>query len=180
VTLPPAYFNWLYDQLYSVREMESWRSYTTVCTVMHQIEFKDLVPHDSNRIADAAELRAKFRDETPGRFEALELTNLMFPNATVFEVLFALADRADFMIPLTRPTWFRIFLENLKLAKYSDDYSLTHSAWPIHRIINRFNDRQYKRDGRGGIFPLRDPEADQRDVELWYQMGAYMTENRMY
>jgi hypothetical protein len=36
--------------------------------------------------------------------------------------------------------------------------------------------REYDPDGRGGLFPLDGTHANQREVELWYQMQAYIIE----
>jgi len=36
--------------------------------------------------------------------------------------------------------------------------------------------RDYHADGRGGFFPLTNPDTDQTKVEIWYQMNAYVTE----
>jgi hypothetical protein len=34
--------------------------------------------------------------------------------------------------------------------------------------------RTYEPNGVGGFFPLENPNEDQREVELWYQMSAYV------
>ena len=178
-SIQDAYFEWLYDQVMDVWNVNSDESFTAVCALMHQVIFTPLVPYDENRIADAAGLRNNFQQHA-GDIGPGELRDLMMPDASVFEVLIALADRADFMVPLTKKVWFRVFLENLKLDRYSDAYSRSRSTWPVERAINVFNNRAYQTNGKGGIFPLRRPKEDQRHVELWYQMGAYMTENAMY
>ena len=36
--------------------------------------------------------------------------------------------------------------------------------------------RTYDSNGYGGLFPLRNPREDQRKVELWYQLNAYLLE----
>ena len=177
VNVPQAYFYWLYEPFYDPTDPTSW--FMTVCDIMHQTIFTPLVPHDENRVADAAELRNDFV-RSHNQLGPLELSDLMSPDTSVFEVLIALAKRADFMVPLTPKVWFRIFLENLNLDSWTDERCASHSTWPVQRAINAFNSRTYSKTGRGGIFPLRRPKEDQRHVELWYQMGAYMTENAMY
>jgi hypothetical protein len=146
---------------------------------MHQVAFTPLVPYDENRVADAAGLRNNFQ-KFAGSMGPEEISDLMMPDASVLEILIALADRADFMVPLTIKVWFRVFLENLNLDSKPDLVMRSRSTWPIERIINVFNNRAYKSNGKGGIFPLERPTKDQRQVELWYQMGAYMTERGMY
>lgn len=146
---------------------------------MHQVEFTPLVEFDENRVAVAAGLRNEFQHYA-GSLGPGELADLMEPNASVFEVLIGLAGQADDMIPLSIQTWFHTFIENLGLDRYPDEYLERRSDAPVERIIHNFNNRQYRPNGRGGIFPLKHPREDQREVELWYQMGLYMTEKEMY
>lgn len=178
LSIQEAYFYWLYEQVFDPQP-DDRENYFTVCGIMHQVIFRDMVPHDSNRIAEAAGLRNGFV-KFAGSVGPVEQAELMSPNASVFEVLVALTDRAQFIVPLGRKTWFRVFIEKLELYKWNDLYCGRRSTFPIERAIHIFNNREYQPNGLGGIFPLRYPKEDQRGVELWYQMGAYMTENGMY
>lgn len=47
----------------------------------------------------------------------------------------------------------------------------------IDMVFKQLNSRYYKSDGFGGLFPLSNPMGDQRYVEVWYQMMAYLAEN---
>ena len=91
-----------------------------------------------------------------------------------------LARRAENMISKPMMDVFWIFLVNLNLTRYNDRFVHSKPVWQIDRIISKFNRRAYRANGQGGIFPLIRPLTDQRQVELWYQMGAYMTETQMY
>ena len=45
------------------------------------------------------------------------------------------------------------------------------------KIINRFLDRKYDRNGKGGLFTVKDrPSIDMRNIEIWYQMSWYLNE----
>ncbi len=165
--LPDLYFRWLYGLIGFPFERESPFSYTSVCSRMHIFEFQATVPHDSNRIADAIELRHSYLREN-GPFTH---------PATVLEVLVALAQRAEYMGGDTTEEWFKIFIKNLGLYNHDDLACLKgKSSWSIDRKIRRFNERSYKADGEGGLFPLSKPNGDQRETELWYQLGAYINE----
>lgn len=146
---------------------------------MHKIPFAALVPHDDNRIGDVTALRQLFQEEEHIR-EPLDQNDLMFPDATILEVLIGLAKRATFMVGKGEGWWFDLFIKNLGLVKYNDIFCTDNSSRWIVRVLDKFNNREYKADGTGGLFPLKIPNQDQRQVELWYQMGAYMTENLMY
>jgi hypothetical protein len=176
--LPSRYFRWLYDRVLPILEADHYSSYGTVCSRMHDIPFKALVPNDENRVADGAELRNLFLESCGG--EPLDRVHVMYPDATIFEVLVALAKRANCMIEMGEHEWFCIFLKNLRLDVYNDWYCLNHTTGRIETILRRFNDRNYLPSGRGGLFPLNRPMLDQRHVEVWYQMGAFMTEHSMY
>ena len=176
--LPEEYFSWLYAQVWTGEEHDPEHSYRTVADRMYIQRFEPLVPHDENRIADGAHLRNAFlRDHGQ---EPLDNVTVLFPDASVFEVLVGLARRGGDMINMPAMRLFGIFLVNLRLHLYTDAYCQRHSYKGADRIIQRFNLRNYGPDGHGGLFPLRHYNQDQRGVELWYQMAAFMDENNMY
>jgi hypothetical protein len=178
-SLADRYFLWLYDQVCGVRDVESPLSLTLICSRMHAMPFLPLVPHDENRVAQGGELRNEFVNSNFVR-NPLKAVDLMIPDTTVFEVLISLCKAADFMVGFGPEWWFSLFVRNLSIGRYNDLFSLTRTPWPVDRALRRFNERKYKANGEGGLFPLKLPNEDQRKVELWYQMGAYMTENNMY
>jgi hypothetical protein len=175
------YFRFLYSRVYDVLNMQSQMSFSTVCHEMFDIPFHDMVRHDENRIADAVNLTDQFFVSPDGSgLGTADEADLLLRSVSVFEVLIGLAIRADFMVEQGVKDWFCIFVENLDLGKYNDQYCLTRTSWPITRRIKTFNNRAYGYNGVGGIFPLKHAIRDQRKVELWYQMGSYMAENGMY
>ena len=106
--------------------------------------------------------------------------DLLTPDASIFEVLVGLAYRASYMIGMRPEEFFYKLLSNLGLTTFSDNHFTPSAGNRVRRVLNRFNDRKYGASGLGGLFPLAHPEEDQRQVELWYQMGVWMTENQMY
>jgi hypothetical protein len=178
------YFRWLYHRVYSVEDIESPHSYTILCFQMDQIEFVPSIPNDDNRASDVLQLRMEFyeslRPSELARFESWEWEKLFNSGVTIFEMLVGLALRAEFFVGRTPPEWFADFVANLKLSGYSDEAYILQDERKIKRVLQTFNQRRYDSYGRGGIFPLREPEEDQRQVELWYQLAAYAGENQMY
>lgn len=176
------YFNWLYDQVFPVRDKTSELSYIAVCDLMHGIQFNDSVPNDSNRTADGEELRDEFisRDDGIDLGEFTEMAGL--GKASVLEVLVGLARRATTVTEaLKADQWFRTFTGNLGLLKYSDRRFAGRDLHRISTILRTFNGRTYKPNGEGGIFPLKTAAyEDQRTIELWFQMASYITENKMF
>jgi len=74
--------------------------------------------------------------------------------------------------------WFWEMMDNLGLTAYDDDsYVDLDGTTYVEQIIDEFVNREYDYDGTGGIFPLKHAEKDQRNVEIWYQMSAYLYEH---
>lgn len=96
---------------------------------------------------------------------------------SIFEMLIALSRRASFESQLTPSQWFWHMLDNLGIGGISDAHYHEDSDVDIQLVLDRLVDRTYDRNGRGGLFPLREPYGDQRKTELWYQMSYYILEN---
>jgi hypothetical protein len=174
------YFDWLYNQVFEVRGMGSPNSYTVVCNHLHSVQFNDRVPNDDNRSAEGEELRDEFISTLKG-IDIEDYTELYsLGKCTLFEMLIALARRADYIAEKGTGIWFRTFLSNLGLICYNDASFIPADGARITAILRKFNERRYTRSGKGGLFPLREAREDQRSAEIWHQMSDYMTENRMY
>ena len=65
-------------------------------------------------------------------------------------------------------------MKNLGLNHCSDKRRLTYEE--VNDVLDRVIWRTYRWDGHGGLFPLNEPEKDQREVEIWYQLSAYLLE----
>lgn len=134
------------------------------------------IPNDDNRIMDGVDLRHEFihlhKIEDPGSIW-LEM------GCSMLEMLIALSRRASYQAEGTHDEWFWRFMENLDLRKCSDSYYMDNpDAWnEVNDILDRLNDRTYKRNGKGGLFPVRDSRRDQRKIEIWYQLAAYLLED---
>lgn len=88
----------------------------------------------------------------------------------MLEMFIGLAERGAYQTGDEMADWFYTFMVNLGLDQ-------TLSSTKIHRTLQRVNERTYSSSGQGGLFPLMNPVEDQREVDLWYQMSAYIIEN---
>lgn len=132
--------------------------------------FFDFVPNDDNRAAEGRGLRDRYQNETAQQINR----RLYMSQCTLLEMLVGLAHRyaweivgLDETVEENIPSCFWTMIDNLELN-------------PTHKNLGRlsvFNKREYKADGSGGLFPLANPKEDQREVELWFQMMAYIMEN---
>lgn len=133
------------------------------------------IPHDDNRAEDGLRLRERFESES-----SLRLPDL--GECCVLEFLVALAIRLnestyDWDKPNQTSDWFWTMVFNMGLQRFDDTYS-DDPYENITDAFERLNFRLYNEDGTdGGLFPLRWAKEDQRQVEVWYQMMAYLSEN---
>ena len=136
---------------------------------MFQTEYVWLIPNDDNRLMDGLELRGEFAREKglPGGYAAAP--------CSVLEVMIALSRRMEFIVGGTAPGWAWQFMLNLGFEKFTDPVSPRR----MNQVADALQDlvyRNYSPDGSGGFFPLTNPDDDQTQVEIWYQMAAYIDE----
>jgi hypothetical protein len=172
---PPneGYFNWLTRQTGMPRSRDTHRTYWSLLHQLSVKEFRWSIRNDDNREGDGRALRAEYFEQP--RVASDEDLWLDAP-ASMLEVLVALSRRVAFESYSTPEKWFWKLLENLDLKHYNDYHFSNEIERDVDDTLERLIARGYSSDGRGGLFPLRDPQHDQRRVELWYQMCAYLLE----
>lgn len=170
-TLDDHYLTWLYSQVASLRHRNPSRTYWKLLRQLYITEFVWFVPNDDNRLVDGRDLRIEFFRENPGVGHDPEWEEL---GCSMLELLVALSRQLTFEAEGEPAAWFWHMLENLELAECNDDVNF--DPWEVDQILGRVIWRTYLPNGYGGLFPLQRPEEDQRDVELWYQLSAYVLE----
>lgn len=164
-----SYFSWLCAKV----RPDTTPTYLELFRILHSHPFVAVHPSDENRIADALEFREYFLSECGYGGEYLAWAQI--EQASVFEVLLAFAERAEFQIEMSAADWFWQFITNLHLEDYRragrGDYD------HIRAVLDHFVMREYEPNGDGGLFPLRRPKRDQREVEIWYQFCDYVEDN---
>ena len=72
------------------------------------------------------------------------------------------------------PKWIWVMLKNLGLDSMDDNH---YDEAVATFALEKWMKREYEYNGSGGgIFVLRNPRADLRDTEIWYQAMWYLTE----
>lgn len=167
-----SYFDWLYSHI----EEPGMPNRRNFVSDLNMVEFRSFIPNDDNRATDGIQLREEYA-------ESVGETAVSGKGCTLLEMLIALAVRMDFQISTKESgnQTAKLFWEmigNLRLKQYGtrDNQTLQKKIYN-GTLIKKFIDRRYLGDGFGGIFPLKEPKKDQRDVELWYQMQRYIAEN---
>lgn len=172
-TLDDLYLTWLYSQVGSVRDRRRNKTFWSLLRILYGQQFVWFVFNDDNRAADGQQLRSEFIREE-GLLDVdpcwLEL------ECSVLEMIIALSRRLSFQAGGEPRTWFWHLIDNLDLHHFNDR-DLPGQEDYVREIVDRLVYRTYQRTGHGGLFPLKRNRQDQRRVEIWYQMHAYLLEN---
>ena len=173
--LNKEYFEWMY-QLISHKPHNRRSSYRRLIYHLHDIDFHHILPMDANRANDGIDLRYRFGYER--KYERTIISTYLGNRpCTVLEMILALAIRceedimADPDIGDRTILWFWTMIDNLGLGSMDDmnfDESYTDD------VIFRFMNRQYHRNGEGGLFIVENYKYDMRTVEIWWQMNWYL------
>ena len=171
------YFEWLCSMINNSRSVR--RSYGKLLEYLHHTEFTFVIPMDENRCIDGANLRYRFGEERgiDGPVIASCLDN---QPCSILEMMVALAVRCEETI-MGQPgknvpgRWFWMMINSLGLFEmtdknFDDEY--------VNYVVWRFLDREYDRDGKGGIVYIPGTREDMRSMEIWYQMMRYLSEYR--
>jgi hypothetical protein len=165
-TLDDHYLEWLYNVVgRQARNIDHW----DLLHALNNYDFVMLVPNDDNRAKDGEELREEYVGDTRSR----PSRTWMNTSCTVLEMMIGVARHLTFELDGEVGQWFWLLVDNLDLTKFND--RRFNSEW-VEQVLERLVWRQYNYDGRGGLFPLKQPHEDQRHVEIWFQMEAYMLE----
>ena len=170
-TLNHVYFVWLLDKInLSERNIMTSDQYGFLLDAMFQKTFYAVVNKDWNRSVDGELLREKFASEK----------NMKEPDlgdCRVLEMLVALSIRIENEVMYDHAygdrtsEWFWMMVRNLGLLQFDNSH---FSEKKVDEILTKFLDREYEPDGAGGLFPMKDSEKDQREIEIWWQMQAFI------
>lgn len=167
------YFNWLLKGLNLKK-----KGYSNLLYLLFETPFRVVLDRDNNRLDDGKYLRNHFFLDIGVDGEFIEHP------VSVLEVLIALCNRidAEYLGNPNNPRPDIIFWEILcNLGLDSVCFTDSRVKYPTNLrrfqdIIDTFLDREYDFYGKGGLFPLKSVSFDQREVEIWEQMQAYLSE----
>lgn len=165
-----VYFNWLCAKVQNVR-MDSSPAYWKLLEQLHRTEFVPLLKMDENRAAYGQELRREFlmAADAPDNPEWRQTLG-----CSILELLIAVGRDLAFQTSINFPSCFWELMSNLRLIGLHDESGFDPAY--VDGILDVFISRSYPPNGDGGLFPLEDPQRDQREVEIWYQMFDYLTD----
>lgn len=169
--LDELYLTWLYSQTGSVKIKNHTQTYWSILRLLYSKEFIWIIPNDDDRAEDGKELRYEFVDSEGIEDVDFEWVNL---GCSILELMIGLSQRLSFQAEGEPRVWFWNMMKNLGLDIYNDSVHIPKDE--VDEQLNQLIWRTYEPDGLGGLFPLKWPEKDQRDIEIWYQLSAYILE----
>lgn len=175
--LKKEYFEWMCNKVYDKKYCKN-KSYQKLLTLLNKIEFYCIIPMDVNRADDGISLRYRFAYDNGYDYSMIDLYFGDSP-CSVLEMMVALATRCeeDIMsnteLDTSVGTWFWKMIINLDLYSVTDDdFDESYVNYRIDILLNR----EYERNGEGGLFTVKYARKDLRIVEIWYQMNWYLDE----
>ena len=166
------YFDWMINLVNANRGPKEI-SYIKLLEYLHNTEFTYLILRDRNRAEDGVDLRYRF-----GMIRKHpEYPEYLSGPSSVLEMMIALAIRCEECI-MDDPAygnrtsqWFWGMIVSLGLGGMTDaifdrDY--------VEECLTRFLNREYERNGKGGLFTVKGTRRDMRKMEIWYQLNAYL------
>ena len=174
-TLDEPYFEWMYG-LVCDEEHLNGESYINLFRHLNDTEFTyDISMNDGNRWQDGIDLRySRFSD-----YIGINPRRMIFESdsCSVLEMMIALAIRLeehimhDPDIGDRTAVWFWEMIDSLGLSEMDDS---EYDPIYVRSVIQRFLDRNYRPDGKGGLFTIENCKHDLRKVEIWYQACWYL------
>ena len=166
------YFEWLYAMVCEHRYSKEI-SFRKLLMRLHDTEFRYSIPNDQNRAENGVYLRWRFACDCGMR----EVPDVLDGPCSVLEMMVALAIQCEETI-MDDPSfgnrlgqWFWGMIANLGLGAMTDE---RFNRNYVDETIDRFLDREYEPDGKGGLFTVRDCHRDMRDVEIFWQLCYYL------
>lgn len=167
------YFEWLYHLACGQRFAPDI-SYRKLLMHLHSVPFRYSIKKDINRAADGLDLRDRFAYD----YTDVEGVDMYLDGpCSVLEMMIGLALRCDEEImddPIlgdrTRQ-WFWNMIVSLGLGSMVD---YNYNKQYTEETIQRFLDRKYEPNGKGGLFTIRNCDSDLRKAEIWHQLCWYL------
>lgn len=171
------YFDWLLDLVSMNDESSRNLSYRKLLIFLHDTKFRHRILKDKNRAEDGKNLRFRFAIRNGYEDDYESILDILGGPCSVLEMMVALAVHCEENL-MDDPRfgdrtqqWFTEMLVSLGLGGMVD---IRFDKDRAAEIIQRFLDREYEPNGRGGLFTIKSCKKDLRNVEIWYQLCWYL------
>lgn len=158
------YFQWLVDLI----DNGNAEDYTKVLELLFYTDFTWSMDMDSNREAYGLALRTRFvKEKDYGEFM---LKYMPDGPCSVLEMMIGLSESCE-TVAGNSIEWFWLMFKNLGLRSCSNR---NFSQRSVERKIDIFLRRDFRPDGKGGLFFIRDSENDLTQMDIWSQFLMYL------
>lgn len=166
------YFEWLCCLVCNYRDSNTI-SYDKLLMRLHSIEFTYILPMDKNKAKDGVALRWRYAWEHGMR----DVPECLDGPCSVLEMMVAISVYCEENI-MDDPSignrtgqWFWGMIVNLGLGAMTD---IRFDRKFVDDTIRRFLNRDYKSNGKGGLFRIDNCEYDMRDLDIQHQLCRYL------
>lgn len=177
-SLTEQYYDWLYKIVCGEWEPRNL-SFHSLLMFLYNRDYIPACEMDECRASDGVNLRYRFATENDIPYVQIDAALHDVP-CNMLEMLVALALRIEEHIMEDSSAgnrvgqWFWNMVVSLGMAAMDDN---RFNADRAEYIIERFERREYQANGAGGLFTLNHPTEDMRQIDIWYQLMAYLNEN---
>ena len=169
------YFQWLIEKVKAHSPKRC--NYLSLLKTLFTTDFVYIIERDKNRAGDGVGLREEYCYDAEYDYYYDDYER----PCSVLEMLIALSLRCERTITgevdndhPERLFW--LMIDNLGLGDMTDD---NFDPLLTKQILKKWMTRKFKRNGEGGLFPLKKPFEDQRKVEIWFQLLSFVNENNL-
>ena len=176
LSIKDKYFNWICE-LIDHNECDDKLSYIKLLHYLDSVNFYYFIDMDANRANDGISLRYRFGYEMGYSKDLIE-SKLDIRPCSVLEMMVALSVKCENIMEQPDENdrtglWFWNMIDNLGLGDMTD-YAFDEDY--VREMIDIFLEREYSYNGEGGLFTVKNPKTNMRDVEIWSQMMWYLDE----
>lgn len=171
MNLKDLYFSWMCEKIFpNIRDRNN---YINLLRCLHEIVFHYSIPMDENRKQDGVDLRYRFAQDRGYSNRDIEIHIDQVNECSMLEMMVALALRGDDNMLYDYETGSKadyIFMVMLRSLEIDNMVNGRFNMDTVHYSIDRLLNHEYAYDGRGGLFTVKHPRRDMREVDIWYQM----------
>lgn len=174
--LEKEYYDWLVQLVCPTKVKR--QKYSKVLKALYDREFYYYILMDENCEGRAVNFRYRFGYEH-GISDHIIGKEIDICPARVLEVMVELSCNIEENIMQDdtygdrTSKWFWDMMDSLGLGKATNDI---YDDYITNEIITNFLERDYDENGRGGLFTVRKPFSDMREVPIWAQANWYLNE----
>lgn len=167
------YFEWLTNMVVKNKPKSKRLSFNKLLTFLHATNFRHIILMDENRAEDGKDLRYRYARETGWP----DVPDCLDGPCSVLEMMIALSIRCEEWIMDNTEygnrtgQWFWDMITSLGLGSMTDE---RFDKILVSDVIERFLDREYQPNGKGGLFTIKNCNDDLRDIEIWVQLCWYL------